>query len=67
MSHMHEVNIFLKELNVTNFDTSNVIDLSWLFLDWNSLEKIDVSNFVTDKVQNMSHLFENCGSLSKCF
>ena len=53
----------LEELNLSNFDTNNVTDISGMFSKCFELKKIDLSNFNTNNVENMSFLFKNCHSL----
>ena len=40
----------LKELDVSSFDTSRVVDMSFMFQSLSYLNKLDVSNFKTDNV-----------------
>ncbi len=40
-----------------NLDTSNVIDMSYLFANCNNLSIIDVSSFDTSSVENMQYMF----------
>ena len=49
----------LIEIDLTNFNTSNVIDMSNMFFNCRSMEEIDVSSFDTTKVNNMSEMFAN--------
>lgn len=44
-------------------DTSQVTDMSQMFLDCHSLKKLDLSSFKTNQVQNMSHMFGGCRDL----
>ena len=53
----------LKELNLSNFNTSNVTDMSHMFHHCDSLQSLDLSNFDTSKVSDMSWMFMFCGSL----
>ena len=57
MPYLFENCASLKELDVSNFDTNNAIDISGLFLDCSLIEFLDISNFNTYNVKNMSHLF----------
>ena len=45
---------FLKEFNLSNFNTENVTDISFMFEECSSLIKFDLSNFTTNNVTNMS-------------
>ena len=47
-----------------NFDTSNVTDMSYMFLANGSLTSLDLSNFDTSNVTNMSHMFASDEVLS---
>ena len=40
-----------------NLDTSNVIDMSYLFANCNNLSIIGVSSFDTSSVENMKYMF----------
>ena len=54
----------LKTLNFGNqFDTSNVISTSHIFLDVMGLEYIDLSKFNTQNVTDMNHMFRNMHAL----
>ena len=50
----------LKDIDLSNFDTHNVTDMSYLFCFCNSLANIDVSTFNTAKVTDMQHMFHTC-------
>lgn len=48
----------LKELDLSSFDTSNVVEMSYMFNRASSLEKIYASEkFVTDNVINSDYMF----------
>ena len=66
----------LKELNLNNFNTNNVTDMSWMFRGClnelklkiksqfkNFKEELNLSNFNTDNVIDMSDMFGGCHSL----
>ena len=57
----------LKNLNISNFNTENVTDMSYMFEQCNNLEKIvlDSSKFKTNKVVNMVRMFSECNSLKE--
>ena len=52
----------LKELDLTNFKTDNVTDLSamFMFADRTLLKGINLANFNTSKVTNMGYMSYNC-------
>ena len=54
----------LKSLNLSNFDTSNVVDMRSMFYNCNSLNSLDISSFDTSQVKNMNNMFYNCSSLN---
>ena len=53
----------LTSLDLGNFDTSKVIDMSQMFLNCLSLISLDLSNFDTSKVTTMHMMVEGCKSL----
>ena len=57
--------LLLKELNLSNFNTVNVNDLSYKFNECKSLRKINLSNFNIDNVTDMSYMFSECKLLKK--
>ena len=50
----------LKKINLSNFNTSNVTDMSYMFNGCSSLKDLNISNFNTDNVYYMNHMFSNC-------
>jgi len=55
----------LRELDISNFDTSRVESMYLMFGDCKSLEELDLSNFDTSNNSDMSLMFENCTNLQK--
>ena len=51
------------EIDLTNFDTSKVNDMSRMFSDCSSLTSLNLFNFNTSLVNDMSYMFNNCSSL----
>jgi|GEM_PF-1749715 len=47
-----------------NLDTSNVTDMSYMFLGCQSLTSLDVSGFKTGNVTDMQYMFYNCRALT---
>ena len=43
----------LKDINVINFNTQNVWDMSFMFYRCQNVERLDLSNFNTSNVINM--------------
>ena len=56
MSEMFADCDYLSEIDLSNFDTSSVKNMSYMFYDVNS-EIINVSNFKTSLVEDMSFMF----------
>ena len=55
--------IGLTSLDVSNFNTGNVTNMSGMFMSCSGLTSLDVSNFNTEKVTSMSGMFANCSGL----
>ena len=54
----------LKEINVTNINTKNVIDMNGMFYGCNSLNNLDITGFNTQNVIHMRGMFYGCNSLN---
>ena len=50
----------LKELNISNFNTNNVTDMSGMFDGCSSLKELNLSNFDTNNVTDTSFMFHDC-------
>ena len=55
----------LKKLNLSSFDTNNVINMYSMFLGCSKLEELNISNFNTSNVVNFGKMFNGCESLKK--
>ncbi len=55
----------LKELDLSSFNTSNVVQLYGIFMGCTKLEKVNLSSFDTKNVVEMSYMFYGCESLKK--
>ena len=64
MSDMFEDCYALTSLDLTNFDTGNVTDMSRMFQNCYDLTSLDVSNFNTSKVTDMCCMFVGCHKLT---
>ena len=53
----------LTNINLSNFNTNNVINMGCMFYGCSSLTNIDLSNFNTNNVTNMGCMFQGCSSL----
>ena len=54
----------LISLDIRNFDTSSVIDMSYMFKNCSKLTSLDFSNFDISNVIDMSYMFKNCSKLT---
>ena len=54
----------LTSLNLSNFDTSNVKDMRYVFRDCTALTSLDLSNFNTSNVTDMYSMFGYCTGLT---
>ena len=55
----------LKELDLSNFDTSKVGYMMSMFDGCSGLKELDVSNFDTSKVTRMESMFSGCSGLKE--
>ena len=57
----------LKKINIQNFNTSEVKDMSYMFDQCTKLEELLINplTFKADKVSNMSYMFNECRELKK--
>lgn len=53
----------MKSVDLSAFDTSEIVDMSNMFRDCSSLTNLDFSSFDTSKVKDMSYMFLRCSSL----
>ena len=51
-------------IDLSNFDTSNVVDMSYMFYTCFYLTSLDLSGLNTSNVTNMSHIFQGCKNLT---
>ena len=64
MSDMFSYSLKLTSLDLSNFDTSNVRDMSWMLTGCENITSIDLSSFDTSKVKDMHFMFYNCYNLT---
>lgn len=50
----------LKKLDISNFNTDNLVSMWNMFYNCNSLVDLDISNFNLKKVEYMKGAFEKC-------
>ncbi|MBB5226489.1 BspA family leucine-rich repeat surface protein [Treponema ruminis] len=64
MSDAFFANLFnIKEIELSDFDTSNVTSMVGMFAGCNSLTSLDLSSFDTSNVTDMSDMFSCCSAL----
>ncbi len=54
----------LNTIDLSNFDTSQITDMSYMFRDCIRLNSLDLSNFNTANVTNMHSMFKNCEEIT---
>ena len=62
MSSMFSLCSSLKELNLSNFNTNNVTNMSYIFSRCSSLKELNLSNFNTNNVSNIYRMFYGCSN-----
>ena len=67
MSHMFTNCYNVKQLDLSNFDTSNVFDMSAMFFNCFSLTQLDLSGFNTSIVEYMKCMFYQCKTLTTIY
>ena len=55
---------YLIDINLSNFNTEKVMDMSEMFYCCNNLTNINISNFKTQNVKNMNRMFDGCSNLT---
>ena len=50
----------LKELNLNNFNTNNVTNMSCMFIGCSSLKELHLNNFNTNNGTDMRGMFSKC-------
>ena len=53
----------IKEVDISNLDTSKVVNMKYAFNGCSSLKKINTDKLDTSNLENMSSIFANCTSL----
>ena len=59
--------VSLTSLDVSSFDTSNVIDMSSMFDGCYALTSLDLSSFDTSNVTSIDFMFYNCVSITTAY
>ena len=54
-----------EDIDISNFDSSEVEDMAYFFYKMNSLRSLELSSFNTDKATNMTGMFAYVNSLKK--
>ena len=56
----------LTSLNLSNFNTNNVLEMSYMFYNCSSLRSLDINNFNCDNIKTtdkMNEMFKGCEEL----
>ena len=62
-SYMFKGCKYIRMINLTNFNSENIIKMDYMFCDCQKLESINLFSFKTKNAIDMSHLFYNCKNL----
>ena len=63
-NHMFKECNLLTNLDLSNFNTKNINNMSYMFCGCNSLTSLNLSNFNTQDVTDMGSMFEGCEKLT---
>ena len=55
----------VSDLDLKNFDTSKVRDMSFMFCQNNALKELNLRSFDTSNVERMTYMFTNCTAIEK--
>jgi len=58
---------FVSQLDLSNFNTKNVTNMSGIFYDCINLKELNLTNFDTRNVVNMSYMFYDCKRLENLY
>jgi surface protein len=61
--NMFKDNIYIKKVDLTNFDTSKVIDMNSMFANCVGLEYVNMTGIDTSSVTDMGSMFQSCTNL----
>lgn len=53
-----------RHLDLSEFDTTGVTNMSWMFNECEPIRELDLSNFDTREVTNMNNMFDSCRQLT---
>ncbi len=54
----------LKSIDITNFNTENIVNMGSMLADWILLNWIDLPNLNTKKVKYFTYMFADCSDLT---
>lgn len=55
----------LENIDLSRFDTRNIVDMCCMFTDCKNLRLLDLSGFSTGSVREMIHMFSRCSNLEQ--
>lgn len=55
----------LENIDLSRFDTKNIVTMCCMFMNCKNLKQLDLSSFSTENVREMTHMFFRCSSLEQ--
>ena len=55
----------LENIDLSRFDTRNIVNMCCMFTDCKNLKQLDISGFNTGNVREMTHMFSRCSNLEQ--
>lgn len=55
----------LENINLSRFDTKNIVTMCCMFTNCKNLKQLDLSGFSTGNVREMTHMFSRCSNLEQ--
>lgn len=55
----------LENIDLSRFDTRNIVEMRCMFMNCKNLKQLDLSGFSTGNVCDMSHMFYSCSNLEQ--
>lgn len=55
----------LENIDLSRFDTKNIVTMCCMFMNCKNLKQLDLSSFSTGNVREMTHMFFRCSSLEQ--
>lgn len=55
----------LENIDLSRFDTKNIVTMCCMFMNCKNLKQLDLSSFSTGNVREMTHMFSRCSNLEQ--